>query len=109
MFDGSFLDAPERLTDVTLTVVGVPTATSIQVSVNVTCDGTPVSGLTAGDFIKYTTAGTTQVISTVTETSDGVYTLAGTGFTSGTVTLDAPATLSVQAYEAVAPVTVTIA
>lgn len=105
--DGSVLNLIQPLTDATLTVVGTPTATKIVISVLVSCDGTPVNGLDVADFIKLTALGVSQTITSITE-ANGVYTLNGTGFTTGTVDLDTPDTLTVPGYESDGPVTVTI-
>lgn len=94
-----FVNTLQRLTDVKLTVVGVPTATTIKVKVLVECDDTPVNGLILADFLLLTTAGAVQTITGLAEV-DGLYTLSGTAFVEGSLTLDPPATLSIQAYEA---------
>ena len=111
--NGYVIDLPElttlnRLTDVTLAVVGTPTATTIVVSVTASCDGTPISGLVTADFVVTTAAGATQVV-TAAEGDEGVYTLTGTDMVSGFVNLVAPASLSIEAYESTGKQTVTIA
>jgi hypothetical protein len=103
-----FINTLERLADVKLTIVGAPSATTIKVRVVVECDDTPVNGLIDDDFLLRTDAGVIQNITGVTEV-DGEYTLTGTGLVSGTLTLVAPDVLSVTAYEAQKPATVTIA
>lgn len=98
MIAASFLNLLAPLTDVVLAIVGSPTSSEVVVSVKVKCDGTPVTGLVLADFVY-----PTETITTVTETGEGVYTLAGTGFSTGTITLDDPDQLSVyptSAYEA---------
>lgn len=96
------------LTDVELTIVGTPTATTIVVDVNQTCDGEKLLGLEDGDFVLLDANGDAQTITGATE-NNGRYTLTGVGLESGTLDLAAPATLSIKAYENVEPVTVTIA
>lgn len=111
MFDASaFINELESIVDVDLTVVGTPTATSIVVDVKTVCDDTPVSGLVLADFIKYTTLGATQSITSVTEsaTVPGRYSLVGSGWTTGTLALRSAALLTIKSYEAVAAVVITI-
>lgn len=101
MIDGSFLNSLSRLTDVTITVVSA-ISTKIVVTVEVTCDGTPLSGLVLADFKLLNEDGTTHTITSVTEgTGDqaGTYTLNGTGFAAGSLSLVAPSLLTIQAYE----------
>lgn len=107
LLDAAFVNALERLTDVTLTVGAGPTDDEVVVTVKVTCDGTPVNGLEEADFILKKADGTVQVITGMTE-DDGVYTLTGAGgWVTGTVRLKAPADLSLEAYEGnVATVTI---
>src|SRR5574343_749 len=97
MVDGSsFLSALNPLTSVNLAVVGTPNATTIVVSVKSALDNVPIVGLVVADFVK-TGAGT---ISTATDANDtGVYTIAGTGFVTGTIDLVSAATLSLSGYE----------
>lgn len=106
MIDGSgFVNSLESLTTVKITEVGVATADLITVSVNSTLDNIPIIGLVQADFIVEN-----GTVSGVTEPSaDGTYEIAGSTFTTGTVDLADPATLSVQAYESKGPITVTIA
>lgn len=101
-----YVDELNRLTDVALTIIGTPTATEIKVTVKTVCDETSILGLVVGDFIKKTAAGVVQTITSLTEVN-GVYTLVGTGWTTGTLELDTPDQLSIQAYEGT-PVVVTI-
>lgn len=95
------------LTEATLTIVSAED-TEIVVSVTITCDGTPLEGLVNGDFVLLDADGVAQTISGVTEGDPGVYTLTGTGLETGTLNLDVPSTLTVEAYEGF-PVAVTIA
>lgn len=100
---GQVINTTARLTDVTLTVVGTPSATSLVVSVAVTCDGTPVNGLVLADFVK-TGTGT---LDSVTEV-DGTYTFVATGMGDGTIDLDVPEDLSVKGYESVGAATINV-
>jgi hypothetical protein len=97
------------LTEVTITRIS-SISTAVVVEVVISCDSTPLEGLTTGDFVLLTAAGAAQTISSVTEsvTIPGRYTLAGTGLVSGTVRTADPDDLSVEAYETVTPATVTI-
>lgn len=109
MFDGStFVNDLYRIVDVALTVSGTPTATTIIVDIKSVCDQTPISGFVVGDFIKTTTAGATQTITTAVEsiTVPGRYTLSGTGWTTGFVNLTSATLLSIKAYESSAPLAV---
>lgn len=115
MFAAQFIKLLSPLTDVTLEVVGTPTTTEIVVDVSVTCDETPVTGLVAADFSVLTTAGVTQLISTVAESSTvpGRYTItrASGSYVDGTVDLVGPQDLSIypdSAYETVAAADVNV-
>lgn len=105
IIDGSFVNTLNRLTDVTIEVLSSDDS-EIVANVFATCDGTPVSGLILADFVLLDENGDPQSISGITE-EDGKYTLTGSGWTSGTLSLDPPASLSIQAYESnVATVTI---
>lgn len=103
-FDASFARSLTRLTSVVLEEVGTSTATEITVDIKSNLDNTPLLGLVVGDF---TYSGGT--INTATDNEDGTYTLAGVGLTTGSLTLVSAATLSVPGFEALAPITITIA
>ena len=105
----SGINALTPLTEIEVTVVSA-IATAVVVDVAVFCDGTALEGLINGDFILLTTAGATQTISGVVESSTipGRYTLSGTGLVSGTVNTAAPDDLSIEAYESLTAATVTI-
>jgi hypothetical protein len=107
LIEADFVGTLNRLVDVELTVVGTPSATTIVVDVKVKCDGTPLNGLVVGDFILLKNDGTSQTITSLAEV-DGRYTLSGTGWVSGSLDLDTPDQLSIQAYESLGPVTITI-
>lgn len=107
LIQADFVDELARLTDVEITIIGTPTATEIKASVKTVCDETSILGLVVGDFIKKTAAGVVQSITSLTE-ANGVYTLVGTGWTTGTLELDTPDQLTIQAYEGT-PAIVTIA
>lgn len=91
----------KSLAPVELTVIDVPTATEVKVSVDymagINPDGTlnliAISGLIDTDFVLTKTDGTAQIITGVTELN-GVYTLAGASLVSGFVTLADPTNLS---------------
>lgn len=107
IMSADYVDELNRLTDVELTIVGTPTATQIKVTVKTVCDETSILGLVYTDFIKKTAAGVVQTIASLTE-ANGIYTLVGTGWTTGTLELETPDQLSIEAYEGT-PVIVTIA
>lgn len=104
LFDGSaWVNTVAKLTDVTITQITGTTAKFV-VSLTSTCDGTPINGLVAADFVVLKADGTSQTVATVTE-ANGVYTINITGTAvTGTVNLVSAATLSVPGYEAVATV-----
>ncbi len=108
LLDASFINSLNRLTDVTLTIVSAAAA-QIVVTVEVTCDGTPVNGLALADFALTETDGDVQAITAVTE-DDGTYTLTkGSGaWVDGFLDLVGPAALTIEAYESAGPVTVNI-
>jgi hypothetical protein len=75
------------------------------VTVKVACDLTPVNGLVLADFVVLDSAGSPVTVTAAPETGDGEYTLASAAAFADddTITLDAPASLSVypqSAYEA---------
>jgi hypothetical protein len=92
------------LTDVVITVVSAD-ASEVVVTVKVACDLTPVNGLVLADFVVLDSAGSPVTVTGAPETGDGEYTLASAAAFADddTITLDAPASLSVypqSAYEA---------
>lgn len=100
--DGKFIKSLMRITDATITQVGVATATTIVVDVIVDCDGTPVTGLVAADFLVYNPDGTVKAVTTIIESTTvvGRYTITGTTFvTLSTVTLKTANLLSVNGFE----------
>lgn len=107
MFTAEWFPEVVRLKDVTIEVVSV-TTTVLVVKVYTTCDNTPVSGLVAGDFVMKDNAGANQTF-TFSAGSNGQYTLTSTGtFVDGTITLVAPASLSIDAYEHGTPTVVNV-
>lgn len=107
MFNASsFVYELESIVDVSLTVIGTPTATSIVVDVKTVCDNTAVSGLVFGDFVKLTTLGVSQSVTSSTESTavPGRYSLVGTGWTTGTIDLKAANLLTIQSYESSAAI-----
>jgi hypothetical protein len=98
-----------RLADVDLTISGAVAASGFAVKVSQTCDGTLVSGLVKADFVVTNNAGATQSVSTVVESSEGIYTVTPTTtFIDGYVDLVVPASLTVDAYESTGKATVNI-
>lgn len=105
----SFIDTLERVVDVAVEVVGTPSSTEIVVDVEVACDGTPVTGLVTADFRVIDADGDPHAITAATENgTPGRYTLTGTGFVDGTVTLADADELTVLAYENPTPATVNV-
>ena len=93
-----------------LEVVGTPSATEIVVDVLNNEDGSAIEGLTLpAEFELLKADGTTQTITTVTESSTipGRYTLAGTALVTGTLSLKDVVTVGSEYYEGIAA-TVTI-
>lgn len=110
-----FFNTLERLTDVTLTIVGNPTANSLVFDAKQSCDSTPVSGLILADIIFTKADGvaqTTPATSLVESVNvPGRYTLskvAGTAWADGLLNLVAPSLLSIQAYESEGAVAVDV-
>lgn len=106
MFTADWFSEIVRLKDVTISVVSA-SSSSVVVDVYTTCDNVPVNGLVAADFVFKDNAGANQTF-TLSPGSNGRYTLNGTGFVDGTITLVPPASLSIDAYEHGTPVTVDI-
>lgn len=87
------------LTEAKVTVVSAAN-NELVVYVTVACDGTPLEGLEAADFVVLDEDGAPQTISGAVEGDPGVYTLTPTGtFDTGTVSLVEPEDLTLQAYE----------
>jgi len=106
-----FINELESIVDVELTIIGTPTTSSIVVEVKTVCDSTAVSGLVVGDFnLTDDDDGASHAITTSTPhpTIAGRYTLAGTAFEDSVLNLDAPDVLSIQSYESIGGVAVTI-
>lgn len=88
----------EPLVDVTLEVVGTPTATSVVVRVysssGLSPDGTiskrAIAGIVEADF----DVSLTGASSGITDNADGTYTIAGAAFATGTVNLKAPTAMT---------------
>lgn len=113
LLDASFLNTVARLTDVTLTVVpGSISADSLKVTVEVSCDGTPVNGLVLADFVLTKADGTAQTTPPTTcVEDDGTYTIskvAGTAWVDGFIDLVSAATLTVPGYESTGEVAVDV-
>ena len=104
----SFINSLVRLTGVTLSIEGTPTASEIIVKVVSELDQTPILGLVSADFVLLDGAGDPQTISSSTDNEDGTYTLAGTTLVSGTLNLVAASALSVPGFESNGAVAVTI-
>ncbi len=107
---GSVISSLVPLADVTLTLVGSVSATTIVVDVKASCDGTPITGLVVADFALTETDGDPQTITSAVEstTVEGRYTLTGTAFVDGFLNLDPPAILSIDAYEAQNTLTINV-
>lgn len=96
-----FVNELNRLTDVTLELVGAAAAAQIVVKVYASCDKSEVSGLVAADFKLLDDAGAVQAIQAAVENPDGTYTLTPpVAFVDGSLTLQAAEVLSIEAYEA---------
>jgi hypothetical protein len=110
VISASFVNTLQRLADVKITVVGTPSSSSLTVDVKTACDSQAVSGLAAADFALTETDGDTQTIGAATESTsvEGRYTLTGSGWVDGFISLKAPAALSIDAYEVVAAVAVNV-
>jgi len=92
------------VTTVKLAIVGTPTDTEIQVSVKSTLDNVALLALVQDDFVV-----STGSVSGVTDSdNDGIYVIAGTGFTSGTVNLVSASALSVPGFESTGAVAFTV-
>lgn len=94
----SGLNTLQPLTEAKLTIVSAADD-EIVVDVTVACDGTPLEGLEAADFLLLDGDDEAQVIGGAVEGPAGRYTLSGAGWVSGTLNLVEPAELSVEAYE----------
>jgi hypothetical protein len=108
----------KALSNVKLTLVGTPNATTIQFKVNKSSDNTdvqaanPVYGLVQADIELLTAAGAAQTIGGLSGgdvAAAGVYTLTGTAFVTGTMTLKAPSLMTTSGYFAENTLTITIA
>lgn len=97
-----------RLIDVTITVISA-TTTVITFTVTATCDGTSITGLVAGDFnLTDDDDGASHAVGVLAYNSTTKrYTLTGTAFEASKLNLDAPADLSIKAYESTGAVQVT--
>lgn len=105
----SFVNSLERLTDVTVAIVGTPSASSITFTVKSTCDKVHISGLVAADFSLLNGSGVAQTIAARTENDEAeTYTITGTSWVDGTLNLVSPALLSITAYESTGAATVNI-
>lgn len=104
---GTVINQLVRLADVTLTIIGTPSATTIVVDVLQSCDGEPVNGLAIADFVLLDADGDAQTITVLAE-ANGRYTLTGVGLVDGTLNLDEPSELTVLAYESEGAVAVNI-
>lgn len=111
MIDGDLVNELNAIVDVTLTLVGSVSSSTIVVDVALSCDDSPLSGLIAADFLLLKDSDGTAQTKTAAEstTVPGRYTLtAGTSFVDGTLTLVPAASISVEAYEAENTLTVNV-
>lgn len=109
MISGRVLKSIIRIVDVEMKKIAAA-AGQITVDVKVKCDGTPVVGLIAADFIVQDPDGTVHAITSVTPDPliAGRYAIAGAGFlTNSTVTLRTADQLSLDGYEHPEPLVVT--
>ena len=86
----------DGLTEVDLSIVGTPSATSLVVGVNATCYGEskPITGLAFIDF-NISGTGTLGVVGGFADNGDGTYTFVTVGLVNGDfVNLDAPSTFA---------------
>lgn len=95
--------------DVELTQVGTASATSIKFSATRDCGKTKVTTFVAADIIVRDPDGGVETVTFVAADADGVYTVTGTGFTTGTtVEVDGVVAVSEVLYEGVEVLTVTV-
>lgn len=92
----SGLNTLDVLTEAKIVITSADTD-EIEATVTVACDGTPLIGLVADDFILLDEDGNEQAFA-VSEPTPGNYLFEGT-FVTGTLNLVAPDVLSIQAYE----------
>jgi len=105
------------LTNVQLSVVGTPTATSIVLNVGAKIGLAPdgsdalvqITGLDSSDFVIKTATGTAQTV-TFVDNNDGTYSGTGTSLATGTADLKEPSQMATTGLlvESTGPVTVTI-
>jgi hypothetical protein len=98
LFDAGFVNSLDRIVQAKITIISTADD-EIVADVAVECDGTPLSGLLAADFVLTDGDGDAQSISGATE-NNGRYTLTGTGLVSGTLGLRDVTLLTVDYYEA---------
>jgi hypothetical protein len=91
-----FVSQLYRIVDVAL-VIDEVSGSEITVTVTAECDGTPILGLGAADFVLTNEAGA-DVPVVATEEGEGVYTLTGS-IVDGTLTLETPTALTIKAYD----------
>lgn len=89
------------IVDVDIAQVGSATTSLIKVTVKATCDGTSIDGLALADFTVKSSAGVSRTISSVTQASDGTYSLnSSVAFTVGDIVdLVAANALTIKGYE----------
>lgn len=98
----------EGIYDVVISQVSA-SATEIKVKVTTHCTGAMVTSLESGDLIVKDDTGATESTTFTAADANGVYTLTGTGFTTGfTVELDGIVTKGDFHYEDVKPLSITI-
>lgn len=98
---GGFVNALFSIVDVDVVQVGSATTSLIRVTVKATCDGTSLDGLVAADFSVASSAGVARTITTVTQATDGTYSInSSAAFTVGDiVNIRAASSLSIPGYE----------
>lgn len=97
------------LIGVTVTVVGVPTASELIVNVARDCDGEAVDGLVEADFVILDAVPAAQPTTGFTDNDDGTYTFTfAADLETGTVNLAAPTVQTTGGYQAGAAAAFTI-
>lgn len=94
----------DGLLDVDLAIVGNPTASTLVVTAKTALNGIPVSDLVLGDFL-FTTSGTPD---SVAESPDGTYTFTDTDLSSGSISLQIPASMTAKGYKSSGAVSFTV-
>lgn len=111
LIDGDFVSTLMGIVDVLITQVGAGAAGAFTVDVSIDCDGSPVIGLDAVDFILRNPDGTVHAIADAVEDSliPGRYLITGAAFVDNmTLTLRDASQLSVDGYEHPEPLVINV-